>query len=345
VNEPLSVAVVGAGHLGSFHARALARLRPGQPAWVVDALPARARALAEETGAQATTELPRALERVGSVIVATPTESHFEVASAALAAGCHVLLEKPITTTEAEGEALVARARAAGRALQVGHVERFNPIWRALQDELGTPAFAEAERLAPFVPRSLDVDVVLDLMIHDLDLILAVVPFELEAVDAVGVAVLTEREDIANARLRFANGTVANLTASRVSQEKSRKVRCFGPRGYHSIDLLARRARRVRMQADPGGALEVPGLGRFAIHEDRLERPAPDPLSEEIRSFLEAAETGATPAVSGEAALRVLRAAHRVREQVRLSLQRLGGGGRGPMPAAHGDRACGGRAC
>ena len=346
VKGSLPTAIVGAGHLGTFHARALGRLRPGEPAWVVDTVAERAEKLAAETGARATTDLRRALEAVGAVIVATPTETHFAVVRAALDAGCHVLVEKPITQTLEEGEGLVRRAAQAGRTLQVGHVERFNPIWRALCREIGVPAFIEAERLAPFVPRSLDVDVVLDLMIHDLDLVLSIVPSELVAVDAVGVAVLTPREDIANARLRFANGTVANLTASRVSQEKTRKIRCFGRGGYHSIDLLARRARRVRVGPAPAGALEVPGLGRFTVLEERVEQDTPDPLSEEIRSFLHAAETGSAPEVTGEQALRVLRTAFQVGEQVRRSLKQLDASGLGPGSAPRGGAGkCGAHAC
>lgn len=328
----LPVAVAGAGHLGSFHARALARLRPGQPAWVIDTIPSRAAALAGEVGARPGAELGAALREVGAVIVATPTESHHAVAAAALEAGCHVLVEKPITDQLEDGEALVRRAAELGRVLHVGHVERFNPIWRALAEEIGVPAFVETERLAPFVPRSLDVDVVLDLMIHDLDLLLSVVPAEPVAIDAVGVAVLTGREDIASARLRFANGTVADLTASRVSQEKTRKIRCFGGRGYHSIDLLARSARRVRMEAAADGPLEVPGRGRFTVREERITQTTPDPLSAEIQAFLAHAEGGAAAGVSGADAVRVLRLAYRVREQVRDSLRQLHAGGLGPAP-------------
>jgi predicted dehydrogenase len=325
--------VVGAGHLGTFHARALARLRPGQPVWVIDTLESRAATLAGEVGARAGTDLSAALRDVGAVIVATPTGTHHAVAGAALEAGCDVLVEKPITDRLEDGEALVRRAAELGRTLHVGHVERFNPIWSALQAEIGVPAFVEAERLAPFVPRSLDVDVVLDLMIHDLDLVLSVVPAELVAIDAVGVAVLSGREDIASARLRFANGTVADLTASRVSQEKTRKIRCFGARGYHSIDLLARCARRVRMEAAADGPLEVPGRGRFTVREERIERTTPDPLTAEIQAFLDAAERGVSGGVSGAEAMRVLRLAYRVREQVRQSLSLLNAAGLGPAPA------------
>jgi predicted dehydrogenase len=331
-----AIAVIGAGHLGSLHAQALHRLDPHAPRWVIDLIPERAARVAEPLGARVATDASAVWGEAGAVIVATPTETHFAIAQAALTAGCHVFVEKPITRTPAEGAALVALAAERGRVLQVGHIERFNPIFQALHAEIGIPAFVEAERLAPFVPRSLDVDIVLDLMIHDLDLLLSVVPAPLESVDAVGVAVLTPREDIATARLRFANGTVANLTASRVSQEKVRKIRFFSRRGYHSLDLLARSARKVAIRPDPSGPLEVPGVGRFAATEERLERREPDPLSEELRCFLEAAAGQRRPLVSGEQGLRVLEVATEIGSHVQQSLRRF----REAEDAGHADPDC-----
>jgi predicted dehydrogenase len=317
------IAVIGAGHLGTFHAQALHRLDPMQPAWIVDPIPERAESLARAVHARAVEDARDCLAKVAAVIIATPTETHHAVARSALEHDCHVLVEKPITRTVEEGRDLVALAAARGRVLQVGHIERCNPIFRALQPEIGVPAFVEAERLAPFVPRSLDVDVVLDLMIHDIDLLLAVVPAEVEAIEAVGVAVLTGREDIATARLRFSNGSVANLTASRVSQEKSRKIRFFSRRGYLSLDLLTRSARRVTIQAGAADGFEVPGVGRFAISEERIERREPDPLSEEIRGFLTAVAGAGEPPVSGEAAVRVLEVATEIRGHVVQGLRRF----------------------
>jgi predicted dehydrogenase len=323
--EETAVAIVGAGHLGSLHARALHRLRPGQPCWIVDTVAAKAEALAREVGARAGTDLAPALAQARAVVVATPTESHCAVATAALRAGCDVLVEKPMTSSVAEGRELLQTATELGRKLQVGHIERFNPIFRALRGQIGVPAFVEAERLATFVPRSLDIDVVLDLMVHDLDLLLSLVPEKLVSVDAVGVAVLTGREDIANARLRFANGTVANLTASRVSQEKVRKIRFFSSSGYLSLDLLQRSGRRVSIRPGSTGAVEVPGIGRFGVEEETLTGETSDPLTEQLRAFIEAVEKDRPVEVSGAEALRVLRVAEEIHGRVRESLEELAG--------------------
>ncbi len=334
MSAALPMAVVGAGHLGTFHAQKLHALDPQEPRWVVDRVRERAEALAAAVGARPATDLGAVLPEVGALIVATPTESHFEVAARAIEAGCHVLVEKPMTSTVEEGQELVKLARSAGLVLQVGHVERFNPIFLAARDQIGTPAFVEAERLAPFVPRSVDIDVILDLMIHDLDILLSLVPDRIATLDAVGVAVLTEREDIANARLRFTNGTVANLTASRVSREKVRKLRFFGPANYLSLDLAARTGRRARIVPDAGGDVAVPGLGRFRLAEEALIAGDGDALTEQMRAFQIAIQENAPPAVSGEDAVRVLRIAGRIQQEVQQSLEvfrlRGGAGTRGP---------------
>jgi predicted dehydrogenase len=317
------IALVGAGHLGTFHARALQRLAPGEPRWVVDIDPGRARALAAEVGGRAHARLAEIRPAPAAVVVATPTETHHALAAEALRAGCHVLVEKPMTATLEEGEQLVALAARQGRLLQVGHVERFNPIVRAARGRMGTAAFVEAQRLAPFVPRSLDVDVVLDLMIHDLDILLSLVRAPLESLDAVGVAVLTAREDIASARLRFADGAVANLTASRVSREKVRKLRIFGSRGYLSLDLLRREGLHVEIRPAADGPIEVPGVGSFAVIEERLAPAAGDALDEQMRAFLQAIAGQGPVAVDGATGLAVLRLARRVQHDVRASLERL----------------------
>ncbi len=332
-------AVVGAGHLGTFHAQRLHELDPAEPRWIIDRDHERAARLAAQVGARASTDLAAALTEVAAVVIATPTETHFDLAARAVAAGRHVLVEKPMTSTVEEGEKLVRLARDAGSKLQVGHVERFNPIFLAVRDQIGTPAFVEAERLAPFVPRSVDIDVILDLMIHDLDILLSLVPDRVASLDAVGVAVLTQREDIANARLRFTNGTVANLTASRVSREKVRKLRFFGPAGYLSLDLAQRRGRRALIVADRNGEVEVPGVGRFRVGEESVTPSDGDALTEQMRAFQIAILENTPPAVSGEDAVRVLRIAGRIQQEVHRSLEEFGRRGGGPgSPAAGGAR-------
>jgi len=331
--EPVRVALLGAGHLGTFHARALRRLAGEHRLWIHDPDAARARRLAQEVAAVAC-DLAEALAAADAVVIAAPTAAHAELALQAFDAGCDVFVEKPITRTLAEGEQLVQRAAADERILQVGHIERFNPIFRAVAADIGVPAYVEAERLAPFVPRSLDVDVVLDLMIHDLDLVLAQVPADVAALDAAGAAVLTPREDIASARLRFANGTVANLTASRVSQEKSRKIRFFSRHAYLSLDLAQRTARRVAIRSDAAGDVEVPGMGRFTVAEEQLEQKTPDPLEQELHAFLTAVQTRTPPPVSGAQALRVLRVADAIRDDVQRSLRRFDEAQPCPIPGS-----------
>jgi predicted dehydrogenase len=255
---PIPVAVVGCGHLGTYHARLYADLPEAELVGVVDADPERAARLGMELGVAAAGRLEDLARAPRAVSVATPTVSHEEVALAALARGCHALVEKPIADSLPAGRRLVEAFGAAGRVLAVGHVERFSAVFQAARDELTGPRYVEAHRLAPFVPRSLDVDVVLDLMIHDLDLTLSLVASEVRSVDAAGVPVLTDGADIATARIRFADGTIANLTASRVSREKVRKIRFFGRGRYHSLDLLTGKGERVLLAQLPAGAHHLP---------------------------------------------------------------------------------------
>jgi predicted dehydrogenase len=223
-----------------------------------------------------------------------------------LAAGVHVLVEKPIAASLSEGRDMVAMAGRAGRVLAVGHTERHNPAVEALLAQSKDPRFIEVHRLGSFSPRSLDIDVVLDLMIHDLDVVASLVPSAIRSVDAVGVPVLTPRVDIANARLRFENGCVANLTASRVSQEKIRKLRVFERDRYVSLDYQTQEA--VRYQLVAGGG---PGA-RPEIRRDELEAPREEPLRLELRDFLQAVATGGQPKVTGQDGLRALDLALRV---------------------------------
>jgi predicted dehydrogenase len=284
---------------------------------VVDRDEAARAALAGELGVAAVADHRELLGAVEAVSVVTPTASHFAIARDFLAAGTHVLVEKPMTVTVAEGESLVELARAARRVLQVGHLERFNAAIQALQPSLRAPRFIESARLAPFKHRGTDVDVVLDLMIHDIDLILSVVRSPVVAVDAIGTSVFSKEIDIANARLRFANGCVANATASRVSFKTERRLRMFQDDAYVSVDLHQKVLTVIRKGAGVG----ADGMPQVAIDETTYEQG--DALRAEIEAFLEAAGTGSPPAVTGEDGLLALRTAVSIGEQVASSMRKF----------------------
>jgi len=355
MSEPTPVAVIGCGHLGTFHARLYGQIPEARLVAVVDIHPERARALAESVGAEPSTDLASVLPRVRAVSIATPTTTHRDIAWQCLDAGVACLVEKPICESAPQGRAIVEHARHLGLTLAVGHTERFNPAFAAARAELKSPRFIESHRLAPFVARSLDVDVVLDLMIHDIDLTLCLLPVAIESVDAVGVPVLTPGADIANARIRFADGAVANLTASRVSRDKVRKIRFFGPRQYHSIDLMSgsvERAMLRELETGASGAASgallanalsgAPPSGSAASHEAaaldaylaarhlRLDYGAlpvapGNALLEELRDFLGAVRDGTEMrGADGEAGLRNLELAQTIRAEVARSLDRLG---------------------
>ena len=232
----LRAAVVGVGYLGRFHAEKYAAHAGATLVAVVDVDAGRAQSVAANLGAEALTDHRALVGRIDCASVAVPTQQHHAVARDLLEAGIDVLVEKPLTTTLPEGKALVELAARRGRVLQVGHLERFNPAIRVLEGIVARPRFVECHRLAPFTERGTDVDVVLDLMIHDLDVILAMTTSSLRSIEAVGVPVLTPQVDIANARLRFANGCIANVTASRVSLKRERKLRIFQADAYFSLD-------------------------------------------------------------------------------------------------------------
>jgi predicted dehydrogenase len=240
-------------------------------------------------------------------VVAVPTVAHAEVAAKLIEAGRHVLIEKPITSTIEDAERLVALAAACGVILQVGHVERFNPAAEAL-GQIGAPRFVEVHRLSPFPNRSLDIDVILDLMIHDLDLLLTLDSSKPVQIDAVGVPVLTDRVDIANVRIRFASGLIANLTASRVSAEKIRKFRVFGSKLYASCDFLTRQAQVARLVAGADGA---PEIRMNSIGSGALD-PESEPLRRQARAFVTAIEERSAPVVSGSDGVAVLRIAEEI---------------------------------
>jgi predicted dehydrogenase len=326
----IPVAVIGAGHLGTYHARIYASHPRVRLVGVVDIVRDRAEALAAETGSMAAGHV-RELPPVRAVSVATPTSTHLQVARECMETGCHVLVEKPLAASVEEGRALVGEAGERRLVLGVGHTERFNPAFVAAADHIGEPRFIEAHRLSSFVPRSLDVDVVLDLMSHDLDLVLAMVRRPVVQVDASGVGVLTPREDIANARVRFAGGTVANLTASRISREKMRKIRFFGSGQYLSVDLLERRVQRAWLSGPPDGADgttdvagDTTGDPTARIHWEARDLSAANPLADEIDDFVRAVECGGRTRVPGEDGLRVLELAHEVLARVQEGHREMG---------------------
>jgi predicted dehydrogenase len=309
------VAVVGVGYLGRFHAEKYAAEPEVDLIGVVDIDVERARQAAARFGCRAFTDAREIHGLVDCASVVVPTPLHRAVGTALLEAGVDVLVEKPIAATLAEARDLVRVAEERGRILHVGHLERFNPAIRALTELLTRPRFLECHRLAPFVERGTDVDVVLDLMIHDLDVILSMVRSPVAAIEAVGVPVITTSPDIANARIRFADGAIANVTASRVSLKRERKLRIFQHDTYISLDYGEKRMRICRRGQAPLG-----GLAPIEVEERIVD--GEDALAEEIRAFLGAVRTRQPPLVSGREGLRAVELAYQVLERVEDELRR-----------------------
>jgi predicted dehydrogenase len=307
--EPLRVAVIGVGHLGRHHVRLLSALPGVTMVAAVDLVPARAAAAVEGTGAEVLDDSLALLGRVDAVTIAVPTADHLSVARPFLEAGVHVLVEKPMAASVADADALVALARASGARLAVGHTERFNPAVVAAWPSIATPRFIEVHRLSGFPERSLDIDVIYDVMIHDLDILLAVDGSGVVDVQAIGVPVLTSKTDIANARLTFASGCVANVTASRISRDKIRKVRFFQPDRYVSIDYEAQELEvwNVRHQA---------GDSRPAIEGGPVAVAKGEPLGCELADFVAAIRGGREPQVTGQAGRRALALATRIADTI-----------------------------
>jgi len=314
--------VWGVGAWGEKHARVYHALPESDLVGVYDRDAARARAVAGRYGCAAFASPEELLAACEAVSIAVPTVEHRAAAERAAAAGRHALVEKPMAVTVEEADAMVAAARRAQVVLQVGQVERFNPALLAARPHVRGPKFIEAHRLAVFQPRSLDVDVVFDLMIHDLDAVLDVVGASPESVSAVGVAVLSVNEDIANARLEFADGCVANLTASRVSQDRLRRIRFFTGDSYLSVDLFEKTcdllhvdAARLRAVLRQGGPAEA---GLAAIERSRLEVAAGEPLTLELQAFLRSLRGTGAGAASAEAGRAALAVAAEVRSAMKL---------------------------
>ncbi|MFZ9708940.1 MAG: Gfo/Idh/MocA family oxidoreductase [Steroidobacteraceae bacterium] len=304
--DTLRTAVIGAGYLGRFHAQKYASLPGSSLVGVVDPRADAREALARELGVGAFADHRELLGKVDAVSVVTPTPAHHGVAGDFLRAGAHVLVEKPITVTVDEARDLITLAKAAGRILQVGHLERFNPAIVAAGARLAGARFIECQRLAPFKERGTDVNVVLDLMIHDIDIVQSIVGQPIESIDAVGTPVFSGAVDIANVRLRFAGGCVANVTASRVSLKTERKLRVFRDDAYLSIDLQQRILTVIGKRTTPASAGALP----VDMSEESFEQG--DALREEISDFLRCIREGRPPLVGGEDGLRALETAIRI---------------------------------
>jgi predicted dehydrogenase len=310
MTDSLRVGVIGVGYLGRFHALIYSRLAGVDLVGVADVDPARAAEVAAEAGCAAFADPLGLIGRVDAVSVVVPTTAHLDVARPYLEHGVHMLLEKPVAPDMAQGAEIVRLAEAAGVILQIGHLERFNAGIMALAQRIDGPRFIEAQRMGGFKERATDVDVVSDLMIHDIDIILALVDSDLVDVRAVGTPVLTEHVDIANARLEFANGTVANVVASRVSDQTTRRIRVFQPRGYLSLDF-------VGQTLDIAAPVERPGQERPGIARERIAVAPVKPLDAEIAAFVDCVRDGCRPLVDGRVGLKALEVALLVNARMR----------------------------
>lgn len=312
--SPLRTAVIGVGYLGRFHAQKYSQLPGSRLVAVVDANTQAAEKVAAEVGTAALQDYRELFGRVDAVSLAVPTPLHHRIGRELLEEGIHVLVEKPIATTAAEARELIEVAKDRGCVLQVGHLERFNPAIVAAVARLETPRFVESHRLAPFKQRGTDVSVVLDLMIHDIDLIQELVGRPIEHIDAIGSSVFSGEIDIVNARLRFEGGCVANTTASRISLKQERKIRIFQDDAYLSIDMQQKILSVIRKK-DAAVAVESPA--QVSIEEESFDQG--DALREEIAAFLHAVRSNSEPVVTGEDGLRALETAIRIAELVNKS--------------------------
>ena len=301
--KKLRVGVVGVGHIGGNHARIYSELPNVEFVAIRETDPVRSAENARKFAVPSATSLAEFAGLIDAASVATPTSSHFSIAQDLLARGKHLLIEKPITETTAEARELAGLASARGLVLQVGHVERFNPVLSALEQRLTHPRFIEAHRLSPYPNRSTDIGVVLDLMIHDLEIILHLVRSPVESIDAVGVPVLSRGEDIANARLRFASGCIANITSSRISPERMRKIRVFQEDAYLSLDYQSQSGEIYRRE------------GR-EIRREPVAIEKEEPLRQQIVSFVDCAITGGEPKVSGSHAAAALELALEITKRI-----------------------------
>jgi predicted dehydrogenase len=309
--ETIQVGVIGVGHLGEYHVQKYKAMDQVELVGVMDINTQRASEIARRYNTTAFPSHHELLRHVGGVSVAVPTECHFDIAKDVMAHGVHLLIEKPITLSLDHADHLITMAREKGLVFQVGHVERFNPAVIEMEALLTRPIFIESHRLSLFTTRGTDVDVVLDLMIHDLDIILHIVPSEIKEVHAVGMSVITGKTDIANVRIIFTNGTVANLTANRVSNTPVRKIRIFQPEAYLSVDCLKREISVTRLNGNMKNSRNFP-----QITSNKMKYPDSDPLATQIISFVEAVRGETTPVVTGQDGRRALNLALSICDQI-----------------------------
>ncbi len=315
--QKIRIGVVGIGHLGNYHLQKYEKLPDSVIAGVSDSMPDRAQKAAALYGCEAFPDHRSLIGKVDAVSITVPTRFHFEIARDFLRAGVDVLLEKPITATIEHADELIRIADEKQAVFQVGFVERFNPAIIALGEVIKRPLFIESHRLHPFFIRGTDVDVILDLMIHDLDIILKFVDSPLKSADAVGISVLSNEVDIANARLTFQSGCVANITASRVTGKTMQKIRFFGTEGYHSVDYSKREIVSISRTVLDNGTTQISG--------NQIDIRQQDPLEEEIRSFLECVRARSTPLVSGREARKSLELALEIIEKMRAAQDAIAG--------------------
>jgi predicted dehydrogenase len=306
----LKAAVIGVGYLGKFHAQKFAQIAGADLIAVVDVDAEARERVAADLGTEAIGDYRELIGNVDAVSVVVPTPAHFEIAEAFLDSGAHVLVEKPITETVEQASRLIDVARQRNAVLQVGHLERFNPAVRALEPRLHNPRFVESVRIAPYQERGTEVDVVLDLMIHDIDLIQFIAGSPIERIEAVGAAVITDKPDVANARIRFKSGCIANVTASRTSLKVERKIRIFQDACYFSADLHQKSVSVYRKSESNTGPLGLP------ISIEKLECDDGDALLLEIEAFLHAVRDGTPPVVTGEDGRQALETAMDIIAQV-----------------------------
>ena len=316
--QKIKTAVIGAGHLGREHARVYSSLENATLVAVCDTNEANGRAVAERYSVSFVRDYRDILGEVEAVTVATPTINHHEITCACLEAGVNVLVEKPIARTLAEADEMIGISESKGIVLQVGHIERFNPAFRALEQNITRPRFFEAHRMGIFTPRSLDIDVVMDLMVHELDIIASLVKSDVVKIEAVGIPILTPKIDLANARLEFADGCVANITASRVSGERLRKLRVFQPNEYYSLDYAEQQVAMCRL-------LPPKNIGALPeISAGMLEVTKREPLLAEIEEFLSSVRLRTEPRVTGAEGRRALALALEVLEKIKEHSIRAG---------------------